>query len=171
VNRAERVQSFDEYVAARRTHLRRVAYALCHDWHRADDLVQVALEKAYRAWPRLRRAGAEDAYVRTVMFRANIDDSRRGWRRERPTDQVPERPVEHDLDEGAMSSDLLAALQSLPQMQRKVVLLRYWLDLSVAQCAEELQMSEGTVKSHASRGAAALRARLRAEAASWGPAS
>ena len=41
-------------------------------------------------------------------------------------------------------------------MQRKVVVLRHMLDLSVAQTAEELGIGEGTVKSHTSRGLAAL---------------
>jgi DNA-directed RNA polymerase specialized sigma24 family protein len=41
-------------------------------------------------------------------------------------------------------------------MQRKVVVLRHWLDLSVEQTAGELDISTGTVKSHTSRGLAAL---------------
>lgn len=55
---------------------------------------------------------------------------------------------------------LSAALQNLPEMQRKAVVLRHWLDLSVAQTAADLGIGEGTVKSHASRGVAALRATL-----------
>ena len=51
----------------------------------------------------------------------------------------------------------LAALQSLPRPQRSVVVLRYWLELSVAETAAELQISEGTVKSHAHRGLDRLR--------------
>ena len=54
-------------------------------------------------------------------------------------------------------SELFAALQELPEMQRKVVVLRHWLQLSVAETARELRISEGTVKSHSSRGLAALR--------------
>ena len=75
---------FAEFAAARRTHLRRIAYALCGDWHKADDLLQTALTKLYVAWPRIRHEGGEEAYVRQIMVRANIDDSRRPWRRERP---------------------------------------------------------------------------------------
>ena len=57
VNQAVRDREFSEFVAARRTHLRRIAYAICGDWHRADDLVQTALIKLYVAWPRLHRDG------------------------------------------------------------------------------------------------------------------
>jgi DNA-directed RNA polymerase specialized sigma24 family protein len=42
---------FSEYVAARRAHLRRTAYLLCRDSHRAEDLVQTVLMKLYVAWP------------------------------------------------------------------------------------------------------------------------
>lgn len=49
---------FATFVAARRPHLRRIAYALCGDWHQAEDLVQTALAKLYVAWPRLHKQGA-----------------------------------------------------------------------------------------------------------------
>ena len=43
----DRDAAYSDFVQARRTHLRRIAYALCGDWHRADDLVQTALVKLY----------------------------------------------------------------------------------------------------------------------------
>ena len=79
----DRDAAYTDFVRARRTHLRRIAYAICGDWHRADDLVQTALVKLYVAWPRVRRDGREEAYVRTIIVRADIDESRRPWRRER----------------------------------------------------------------------------------------
>ena len=154
----ERDAAFSEFVAARQAHLRRIAYALCGDWHRADDLLQTALTKLYVAWPRIRTAGNEVAYVRQIMVRANIDESRRPWRRERPTDVLPEIAAEPAQFEER--SALFDALQSLPQQQRKVVVLRHWLGLSVRETADELGINEGTVKSHSSRGLAALQAVL-----------
>lgn len=146
---------FAAFVAARRPHLRRIAYALCGDWHRAEDLVQTALAKLYVAWPRLHKEGAEEAYTRRILVRANIDDSRRPWRRETLGVESLDRPVapDHSQDD---RSELLQALQQLPPMQRKVVVLRHWLDLSVEETAWELDISTGTVKSHTSRGLAAL---------------
>ena len=47
-------------------------------------LLQTALVKLYVAWPRLSRDGREEAYVRQIIVRANIDEHRRPWRRERP---------------------------------------------------------------------------------------
>lgn len=89
------------------------------------------------------------------MVRANIDESRRPWRRESPGLDHHDRAVDADNTEDARS-ELIQALQQLPPMQRKVVVLRHWLDLSVEQTAGELDISTGTVKSHTSRGLAAL---------------
>jgi RNA polymerase sigma-70 factor (sigma-E family) len=152
----ERDRAFSEFVGARRIHLRRVAYAICGDWHRADDLVQTALVKLYVAWPRIIRDGREEAYVRTIIVRADVDEHRRPWRRERTG--LPERdePARAPLPVEDRTA-LFDALQSLPTMQRKVVVLRHWLGLSVAETAQELRISQGTVKSHSSRGLAALR--------------
>jgi RNA polymerase sigma-70 factor (sigma-E family) len=151
--------AFSDFVAARQTHLRRVAYALCGDWHRADDLLQTALTKLYVAWPRIRHGGGEEAYVRQILVRANIDESRRPWRRERATDALPDRPAAEPTAPEERSA-LFDALQALPEQQRKVVVLRHWLGLSVRETAVELGINEGTVKSHSSRGLAALEAVL-----------
>ena len=164
-SRAEsRDAAFSDFVTARRRHLRRIAYAVCGDWHRADDLVQTALTKLYVAWPRVRREGGEEAYVRTIIVRANIDESRRPWRRERATAETPERAAPPELGVEERSA-LFDALQALPAMQRKTVLLRHWLGLSVAETARELAITEGTVKSHTSRGLEALQRVLAADQA------
>ena len=160
----ERDAAFVEFVRARRPHLRRIAYAICGDWHRADDLVQTALVKLYVAWPRVHRDGREEAYVRTIIVRANIDESRRPWRRERPGLDGPDRAARQPLPVEERSA-LFDALQGLPAMQRKTVLLRHWLGLSVAETAHELAIGEGTVKSHSSRGLAALQALLTSDTA------
>jgi RNA polymerase sigma-70 factor (sigma-E family) len=159
MNRASRDDEFAAFVAARQTHLRRIAYAVCGDWHRADDLLQTALVKLYVAWPRLHRDGREEAYTRQIIVRANIDEHRRPWRREQSGldghDPVARTglPVED-------RSALFDALQALPVMQRKVVVLRHWLGLSVEETAHELGISTGTVKSHSSRGIEKLQAVL-----------
>jgi RNA polymerase sigma-70 factor (sigma-E family) len=165
MRRVERDAAFTEFVAARQGHLRRVAYALTGDWHRAEDLLQTSLTKLYVAWPRIQGKGTEEAYVRQVMVRANIDESRRPWRRERPgLEGIEGHPDLAPTATGSAAYDdrsaLFAALQSLPEMQRKVVVLRHWLGLSVRESAAELGISEGTVKSHSSRGLAALEATL-----------
>lgn len=161
MNRADREAAYTTFVTARRDHYRRVAYALCGDWHRADDLVQAALVKLYVAWPKVRRTGSEDAYLRTILVRVSIDEHRRPWRRESATDTLPDRAARPALPVEERSA-LLDALHALPAQQRAAVLLRHWLGLSVQETAREMRISEGTVKSHTSRGIAALRGVLTA---------
>lgn len=158
-SRAAREQEYVDYVTARYPYLRRIAFAICGDANRGEDLLQTALTKLYVAWPRVHRDGREDAYVRQILVRADIDERRRPWRRERPIADLPDVSAPEPLaieDRGA----LFDALQSLPPMQRRTVLLRHWLDLSVRETASELGISEGTVKSHTSRGLETLRATL-----------
>jgi RNA polymerase sigma-70 factor (sigma-E family) len=154
VSVSSRDAAFAEFVAARQTHLRRAAYALTGDWHRAEDLLQTALVKLYVAWPRLREPAAAEAYTRRILVRSNIDEARRPWRRESPGLHGQDEPV--NAPEYTERSALVDALQTLPSMQRKVVVLRHMLDLSVSETASELGISEGTVKSHTSRGLTAL---------------
>jgi|SRR4051812_30093786 RNA polymerase sigma-70 factor (sigma-E family) len=156
-----REEAYVEFVTARQTHLRRIAFAICGDWHRADDLLQTALTKLYVAWPRVQRRGTEEAYVRRIIVRANIDEHRRPWRRESlGLDGLDPVAAEHDP---ADRTALFAALQSLPVMQRKTVVLRHWLDLSVEETARELGISTGTVKSHSARALARLHSVLTLE--------
>ena len=142
--RRDHEEEYVAFVAARQSHLRRVAFALCGDWHRADDLLQTTLVKLYVAWPRVRRKGAEEAYARRILVRANIDEHRRPWRREVTGLSGPEPAAEDHHDE---PGPLVDALQRLPEMQRKVVVLRHWLGLSVEESAAELGITTGTVKS------------------------
>jgi RNA polymerase sigma-70 factor (sigma-E family) len=151
----ERDAEFEAYVAAARPRLRALAYSLCGDWHRADDVLQTALAKLYVAWPRVVRASDPDAYVRRTIARASIDEFRRPWRRREQTGLDG-----HDqpgADAAVLERhDLVAALQQLPEMQRKTVVLRHWLGMSVAETAHDLGIAEGTVKSHTSRALSAL---------------
>jgi RNA polymerase sigma-70 factor (sigma-E family) len=156
-----REQTYVEFVTARQTHLRRIAYAICGDWHQAEDVLQTALTKLYVAWPRVQRGGTEEAYVRRIIVRANVDEHRRPWRREAPgLEGLDPAAAEHDPSD---RTALFAALQALPAMQRKTVVLRHWLQLSVEETAQELGISTGTVKSHSARALARLQAALTLE--------
>src|SRR5262245_28450215 len=84
MRRAARDQEFTDYVVQRRQWMRRVAYLMCGDVDRAEDLVQTALMKVYAAWWRVSRYDNVDAYVRRVLVNSTIDESRRPWRREEP---------------------------------------------------------------------------------------
>jgi RNA polymerase sigma-70 factor (sigma-E family) len=147
---------FREFARARALVLRRTAYLLCGDWHLAEDLVQNALVKLYRVWPKIIRRGPVDNYARQVLLRCWLDERRRPWRRrERRDGVVPDQPS--PVAEVAISDPLLSALAAVPPKQRAAVVLRYCADLPVAEVAEVLRCSEGTVRSQASRGLETLR--------------
>ena len=61
MTQADREADFTEYISARSPWLVRVAYLLCGDWHRAEDLAQVAAGKLYQHWARAARADSIDA--------------------------------------------------------------------------------------------------------------
>ncbi|RLK60391.1 SigE family RNA polymerase sigma factor [Actinokineospora cianjurensis] len=152
-------QEFAEYFTARRDAVRRTAYLLCGDWHRADDLTQTAFVALHRRWRKIRDRGALDAYVRRSVLRAMIDETRRPWRRERHVDAVPEQATTAtDVGESvATRSALVDGLAKVPPRQRAVLVLRFLEGLDVASTAEALKCSEGTVKSQTARGLATLR--------------
>ena len=157
--RAQDRADFEAYVAARAAALRRTAYLLCGDWHQAEDIVQNALTKLYLAWRRVEKRDGMDAYVRQIVVRCVLDERRKGWRRESPTEALPERalvPAGSSEDREA----LMAALAEVPAQQRAALVLRYWEDLSIAETARILNISEGAVKSATSRGLDNLRRTL-----------
>jgi RNA polymerase sigma-70 factor (sigma-E family) len=156
---AETDAEFAEYIGARLPSLRRLALLLCHDWHRADDLVQASITKLYVHWHRARKATSVDAYARTIIVREFLYERRSAWaRRVILGSLLPDQPApDHDTD---AAIDLRAAIAALPTRQRAVLVLRYYCDLNVEHSAEALGCSPGTVKSQTARALASLRRQL-----------
>lgn len=157
---AEIDERFTDYVRDRGEHHLRVAVLLTGDWHAAEDLVQASLVKLYRAWPKLRLDGEPDAYLRRIMVNTHRSWWRARWRRETPSESLPETAVADFADGQAIGAQVRQALQALPRQQRAVVVLRYCADLPEAEVAALLGCSTGTVKTHAHRGLRALREAL-----------
>jgi|SRR5689334_1529079 len=156
----DRDQEYVEFVAAVSASLRRTAFLVCGDWHRADDVVQDALCKLYRSWAKVDRGGNPLAYARRTVVNAALDSGRRPWRREVPTADLPADRVSPYADPAVGHADrdeVLTALATLAPRQRACVVLRYYEDLSVEQTAQILGCSTGTVKSQAARGLDTLR--------------
>ena len=149
------------YVSARLPALKRLAYLLCGDEHRADDLVQESVTKLYLRWRNARDADNLDRYVRAIVVRAHIDETRRPWFRVRLFGAVPEprtSPPVRDVDTATALRDALARL---PAGQRAVLVLRFLCDMSVGEVGEVLGCSAGTVKSQTSHGLVKLRELLK----------
>jgi RNA polymerase sigma-70 factor (sigma-E family) len=157
--RAREESEFREFVAARLAGLRRSAYLLCGDVHGADDLVSTTLAKLFRYWGRISRLEHRDSYLRRMLVTTYLDERRRPWHNERPTDAVPE-PAPVPAAEVVDRVTLLRLLDRLPPRRRAVLVLRFFEDLSVEQTAEALGCAAGTVKAHTHHGLAELRAML-----------
>ena len=164
--RQEHDEAFSAFVAARSRHLLQAAHLLTGDRHRAEDLLQTALTRAYLRWDRIVDEDPE-GYVRRTMVNAHIDWWRRKPWREESTAELPEVVVADAAPTTDVRSALLAALAGLSRRQRAVMVLRYYEDLSEAEIARTLGCSPGTVKSAASRAVAKLRETLPEEAMSW----
>ncbi|MGL5818500.1 MAG: SigE family RNA polymerase sigma factor [Phycicoccus sp.] len=158
---AARDRSFEEFVRARSTALFHTAYLLVGEHHHAEDVLQAALERAYRTWPRIRRLDHPEAYVRRIVVNLVLD-------RRRSAARAPDVVAEFDDDIAVPAPDryalvdtrdaLVDGLARLPAAMRAVLVLRYWEELSEAETARALGCSVGTVKSQSSRGLARLRA-------------
>ena len=151
--------AFEAFVSARSADLLRTAVLLTHDRGHAEDLLQGALVKAYRRW---RRIAADDpyAYVRRILV--NDAASRRRLRATQEIVSLPDdvRWVPDATEALAERDRLIQALASLPPRMRTVLVLRYAEDLSEAATADAMGCSVATVKTHAARGLARLRAVL-----------
>ena len=148
---------FRDYVTARSGSLLRMAYLLTRNLADAEDLVQAALAKTYQAWDRIEDRNALDGYVRRAMVNTHISWWRRRRVEEYPTDEIPDRAVADHAGDSELSDALSRALDRLPSRMRAAVVLRYYEDMSEAEVAAALGISQGTVKSTVSRAVAKLR--------------
>jgi RNA polymerase sigma-70 factor (sigma-E family) len=148
---------FSAFVGSAATRLLRTAELLTGDRSQAEDLVQIALEKAYLRWHRI-RADDPFSYVRRVLINAHHDWWRRKPWRERATDELPERShVQDGAEDQARRDSVFRALATLTRRERSVVVLRYYDDLSEETTAAALGIAVGTVKSTAARAFRKLR--------------
>jgi RNA polymerase sigma-70 factor (sigma-E family) len=142
----------------------RAAVLLVRDPETAEDVVQDAFVDMCRRWSRLRDRDRAAAYLRAAVVNRSRSVLRHRTVVARHAERVAAAPAPDDLPTASARRDrVLDALAALPRRQREVLVLRHYLDLPEAQVAEQLGISRGAVKTHASRGATALRATLQEE--------
>jgi RNA polymerase sigma-70 factor (sigma-E family) len=148
---------FREFVSSRGRALLRSAYLLTGNLADAEDLVQSALAKTYVAWDRIEDRRALDGYVRRAMINTHISWWRRRRLDEYPTDEIPDLPVADTSGTSELRDALQRAIDRLPLRMRAAVVLRFFEDMTEAEVADVLGVSQGTVKSTVSRAVAKLR--------------
>lgn len=151
---------FTAFVRERGDALLRYARLLVPDSAEAEDVLQVALLRLLRHWPK--QLQSPEGYVRGILVNLIKDRARR-----RHLVPVPARPPEQERDFEPDLADAIAArsrldevLAVLPPRQRIAVVLRTLEGLSEAETAEAMGCSTGTVKSNLARGLAKARAVL-----------
>lgn len=138
----------------------RLAVLLVRDVETAEEVVQDSFVAMHGRWGRLEDPDKALAYLRqTVVNRSRSVLRHRGVRERHLRSATHGVPAVEGPDLGERQR-VLEALRQLPDRQREVLALRYYLDLSEAEIASTLGISRGAVKSHASRGATHLRTLL-----------
>lgn len=136
--------------------------AIVGDRHRAEEIVQDAFERCYRRWRRVSQLDKPGAWVRRVAINAAISSTRRTASERRAIERLGTRDAgaQHAPDPLAALGDagVWAAVRALPGDQAAAIALRYGADLSVAEVAATLEVSEPAATSLLHRGRRALRA-------------
>lgn len=157
---AARDQSFTDLVRQVGDPLFRTALLLSGDWQQAEDLVQTSLAKLYGLgrWDSLDHP---QAYLRQMVVNEHVSRRRRRSAGELSMAAPPEPAYGH-WDDGDPSDrvDLFRALATLSALNRAVVVLRYWDDLSVTETAALLGLTEPAVRSRCLRVLTRLRSLL-----------
>jgi RNA polymerase sigma-70 factor (sigma-E family) len=151
-------EAYAEVFAHHQPYVLRLAYLLCGDPHRAEDLAAEAFARVYPHW----RRGAvldERAYLRRAVVNEARSKGRRSVLERREVERRTARGRgDRAADDQVVDRDLLEqALRRLPARQRAVIVLRFYEDLTEAATAEVLGMRIGTVKSQTSRAMERLR--------------
>ncbi len=165
-------QAVAELYSAHWNGLVRLAWLLVRDDLAAEEVVQDAFIAVHRRWGSLRDHASAAAYLRrsvvngarSALRHRGVEERYVARERNEPT-SLPHRTepsAEHRALEAETTSSMIVALGRLPQRQREVLTMRYYLDLSEAEIADALGISAGSVKAHAHRGLAALRSRMEA---------
>jgi len=152
---ARALENFDTYYAHDYRSLVGLAFVLAGNIHAAEDLAQDALAEAHKRWDVVSDYDDPGAWVRRVMVNKSTSRFRRLGSEARALTRVGNRRAE-DVAPTERSTEVWAAVRSLPARQAQTVALYYWEDRSMAQIAEILGCTTETVKTHLKRGRAAL---------------
>ena len=152
---------FDELFRAHYERLVRALTLVAGDRERSADAVQEAFVKAHLRWRRVAKYDDPVGWVRRVAINKLRDDHRRDRRKRRAVERLAGEPAQTvEIPPPDVVDELLRAL---PTRQRAAVALYYVDGASVAEIAEALDVSEGTVKSNLHDARRSLRAVLDSE--------
>jgi RNA polymerase sigma factor (sigma-70 family) len=142
--------ALEQLLTACRPDLRRIASTQCTSRVDAEDAVQESLLLIYRRIGTLRTIASFPAWTFSIVRR----ECHRLWRAMRGETTLPE--ADHRLftytDHFELRNDLTAAIQSLPDKYREVIILRDFEEFSITEIADQLLLTRAAVKSRIHRG-------------------
>lgn len=136
----------------------RLALVSVGDRASAEDVAAEAFAQLLRRWDSLKDKANAVRYLRSsILNRSRSLLRRRGVaRRYVPPHEPPRGSAECEVVLSEERRAVLQALITLPERRRQVLILRFYLNLPDAEIAKTLGVSEGAVRTHASRGLASL---------------
>lgn len=140
----------------------RLAVLMVDDRPAAEDAVQESFAELYRRWP-LRENDKALGWLRTTLLNRcrSVLRRRRTARLYTPPHEEPNASAESSAMLGEDRLQVRQALQALPRRTREVLVLRYYLDLTFADIAQTVGISESSARSTSSRGIAVLTEKLK----------
>lgn len=125
----------------------------------AEELASEAIARAWADWARVSTMENPTGWV----FRVGFNLAASHWRRRAARRRIESRQPVRDLAVNVCSVDALVirdAIAELSEQQQRVVILRFYVQMSVQETADTLQVSAGTVKTQTWRAMARLRTLL-----------
>jgi len=139
------------------TPISRTAYLIVGDWEVAREIAQDTFVQVLRHWEKVAEMESPGGWARRVAIRKAVRSRSRSARGRAATRAAALGPA---AEPDATGLDVHRALLTLPARQRAAIALHYLEDRPVTEIADLLGCSEGTVKTHLSRGRQALAAQL-----------
>ena len=156
-DRGDAAVAVTDLFRAHHLELVRLALVMVGDLATAEDVVQDAFERLHRGWHGLRQPSSGLAYVRASVLNGCRSAHRRAAVARKHAPRLAEPPSRSGPDAAADDrGELAGALRRLPRRQREVLVLRYYLDLDVAEIADTLRIAPSSVRAANARGLAAL---------------
>ncbi len=152
------MDTFEDFARSRADGLVRLGLVLSGSQQDAEDLAQETLLKAHQSWAKVQSADSPDAYVRRIALNLYLSGRRR-WRPrfiglDAASDVASPEPASED------EQGLRRLVAGLPLRQRTALVLRFYLGLSTAEIAEDMQLSPASVRSAVARAQETLRTQL-----------
>ncbi len=167
---SEAASAFGHFMNEHASIVRRMCRAILQDDHLADDAAQDAFVRLWRQWRDRGRPESAEGWIRRAAIRTSLDTWRRRDARDRTTRAVLDEASERDVVAAAtpiveaadheLRARYATALESLPEGQRTIFVLRHEAGLSLAAIAESLSIAIPTVRTQFARACVRLQSKL-----------